>query len=71
MESLGFHSNYAGTRKHRGGLYIDSCGNKINADLNGSLNIIRKVAGDYCFVYQNNIDLVEGYAVSPVKVNIK
>ena len=69
MESLGFHSTYVGTRKHRG-LFIDSCGNEINADLNSSLNIIRKVAGDYCFVYQNNIDLVEGYAVSPVKVTI-
>ena len=70
MEGMKEQVIYKGTRKHRG-LFIDSCGNKINADLNGSLNIIRKVAGDYCFVYQNNIDLVEGYAVSPVKVNIK
>lgn len=69
MEDMCTHLVYKGTRTHRG-LFVDSVGNKINADLNGSLNIIRKVAGNAYFVYQNTSDLVEGYAVSPLKVTI-
>ena len=43
MEDMCKHSSYKGNRTHRG-LFVDSNGNNINADLNGSLNIIRKVA---------------------------
>lgn len=69
MEDMRKQSVYKGNRTHRG-LFIDSNGDEINADLNGSLNIIRKVAGNAYFVYQNMSDLVEGYAVSPLKVTI-
>lgn len=69
MEDMRKQSVYKGNRTHRG-LFVDSNGNNINADLNGSLNIIRKVAGNTYFVYQNMSDLVEGYAVSPLKVTI-
>lgn len=69
MEDMRKHTTYKGKRQYRG-LFVDSVGNEINADLNGSLNIIRKVAGNAHFVYQNMSDLVEGYAVSPLKVTI-
>lgn len=69
MEDMCKHTSYKGQRTHRG-LFVDSNGNEINADLNGSLNIIRKVAGNVYFVYQNMSDLVEGYAVSPLKVTV-
>jgi putative transposase len=36
---------FSGTRKHRG-LYVTGSGQTVNADVNGSLNILRKVAGD-------------------------
>src|SRR5690606_13566345 len=61
MEDMHKQSVYKGQRTHRG-LFVDSNSNEINADLNGSLNIIRKVAGNVYFVYQNVSDLVEGYA---------
>lgn len=34
-------SNFSGNRCHRG-LYITSTGLRVNADINGSLNILRK-----------------------------
>jgi transposase len=37
--------NYLGKRKYRG-LFISSNGTKINADLNGAFNILRKIAPD-------------------------
>lgn len=55
--------NYLGKRVRRG-LFRSSNGTVINADLNGSLNIMRKVAGNGLF----DPDSVEDYAVSPVRV---
>ena len=41
-EVIGFHDEYLGKRVHRG-LFKSSSGKLINADVNGSLNIMRKV----------------------------
>jgi IS605 OrfB family transposase len=45
METVGFHESYKGSRVHRG-LFQSSVGKLINADVNGALNILRKVIGD-------------------------
>jgi putative transposase len=40
-EEIGKHDIYMGKRKHRG-LFVSSTGKTINADVNGSYNILRK-----------------------------
>ena len=45
LEELKKQENYLGKRTKRG-LFISSKGTKINADLNGAINILRKVAPD-------------------------
>jgi len=45
LESLEKQESYMGKRKHRG-LFVSLKGTKINADLNGAINILRKVAPD-------------------------
>lgn len=45
LEELKKHDNYKGRRVKRG-LFQSSCGKLINADINGSINILRKVIGD-------------------------
>ena len=68
LEPLVKQRTYIGSRKHRGLFeYSRGC---INADINGSLNMIRKVAGNSVFVVNSAGKLVEGYAVSPQKVTI-
>jgi len=42
LEKLGKNKIYEGSRIHRG-LFISSIGKAINADLNGAINIMRKV----------------------------
>lgn len=54
----------AGKRIKRG-LFIRGDGNKINADVNGSLNILRKVIGDE-FIDEINENR---YSVTPYKIN--
>jgi putative transposase len=51
-EKVCFHESYLGNRKHRG-LFISKSGLKINADVNGSYNIIRKVVPN--FIYEKGI----------------
>jgi len=41
QEMIGYHKEYKGKRVHRG-LYQSSHGRCINADVNGSFNIMRK-----------------------------
>lgn len=41
QETLEHHKSYLGRRKYRG-LFIDSKGNRWNADVNGAMNITRK-----------------------------
>ena len=45
FEEIGHHETYLGKRKRRG-LFQSSTGRLINADVNGALNIMRKVVGD-------------------------
>lgn len=45
-EVLKFHKTYLGKRVKRG-LFENSDRSLINADLNGALNILRKVVGDF------------------------
>ena len=47
-ESLHKHESYCGRRIHRG-LFKSSSGKLINADVNGALNILRKVIGNYVY----------------------
>lgn len=57
-EKLQKHKSYLGDRVKRG-LFLSKSGKKINADLNGSLNILRKVFPN-CFT-----NGIEGLLVSP------
>ena len=45
LEEIGRHATYSGSREKRG-LFKSKSGQMINADVNGSLNILRKVIGD-------------------------
>ena len=68
LESLNKHDNYLGKRVKRG-LFITSKGIKVNADLNGALNILRKVAPD------KGQEIIQsqrcrGQAIWPLKVNL-
>lgn len=45
LESVEHHDNYIGRRVKRG-LFQSSTGKLINADVNGAINILRKVVGD-------------------------
>lgn len=45
LEVIGKHETYLGKRKKRG-LFMTATGKLINADMNGSLNIVRLVLGD-------------------------
>ncbi|MCK9477762.1 MAG: zinc ribbon domain-containing protein, partial [Candidatus Muirbacterium halophilum] len=56
------HTNYKGQRICRG-LFRTSSGKLINADLNGSLNILKKAVPN---AFSNGI---EGLAVNPVIIN--
>ena len=58
MEEIRRQEQYAGRRTNRG-LFVSSSGRKINADLNGSYNIIRKAIPN---AFRNGI---EGVPVHP------
>jgi putative transposase len=58
-ETLTKHKYYAGKRTKRG-LFVTSFGKRINADVNGALNIIRKVVHGFNF---NEVNI--GLAVNP------
>ena len=58
--SIERHDNYLGKRIKRG-LFESSNHRKINADLNGSLNILRKVIGDFKYPIE--------VCSTPMKVN--
>ncbi len=68
LESLNKHEKYLGKRVKRG-LFVSSKGIKINADLNGALNILRKVAPD------KGKEIIQtqrcrGQAIWPSKINL-
>lgn len=66
LEEICKHENYLGKRIHRG-LFKSSVGKLINADVNGTLNILRKVIGDSPYV-RAIID--SGFLFNPVKVSV-
>ena len=63
MEEICKHDEYKGMRVKRG-LYQSSTGKLINADVNGALNILRKVVGDSDVIHRI-ID--SGLLFNPVK----
>ena len=68
LEPLNKHENYMGRRAKRG-LFVSSDGIKINADLNGALNILRKVAPDKG---KETIQTLRcrGQAIWPLKISL-
>jgi IS605 OrfB family transposase len=64
LEPIKKHENYLGKRVKRG-LFKSSSGVVINADLNGAINIMRKVTDDV-FINQS----VWGLVLNPVKMNL-
>jgi len=65
LEAIKKHNQYLGKRKRRG-LFQSSIGKIINADINGALNILRKVIGDSLVKEITN----RGLVFNPVKLNI-
>lgn len=63
LEPIGFHENYKGKRVRRG-LYQSNIGKLLNADVNGAINIMRKVVGDS---YVKNKIINSGLVFNPVK----
>ena len=66
FEQIEKHESYLGKRIKRG-LFQSSTGKLINADVNGALNILRKVVGDSDYVNQI-ID--SGWLFQPIRVNV-
>ncbi len=67
LESVKKHTKYSGKRVCRG-LFQSSIGKLINADINGALNILRKVIGDGLFVK----DLINSVVLfNPVKIRFR
>lgn len=66
LEPVKKHETYVGRRVKRG-LFKSSSGIKINADLNGSGNILRKVVSG-AFDSWSEAELIEGFVVNPVRV---
>jgi IS605 OrfB family transposase len=63
LETLEHHDNYMGKRVKRG-LFQSSVGKVVNADVNGALNIQRKVVGNSCV--SKIVD--RGFLFNPVKI---
>ena len=67
-EEIKKHDNYLGKRIKRG-LFKSSKGYLINSDVNGSLNILRKVVPD-AFVDIIKEKGIEDFVVNPVIIDI-
>lgn len=65
LESVEKHEIYLGKRVKRG-LFLSSVRKLINADVNGSINIARKVVGDS---FAKEI-INSGFAFNPIRINI-
>jgi len=65
LEPVEKHEEYLGKRIKRG-LFRSSTGKLLNADINGSINILRKVVGDVFIKNQPIVDLM----LNPVKLLI-
>lgn len=64
-ETVGYHDSYCGRRVQRG-LFVTKNGLRINADINGAINIMRKVVPNE-YVY---FDGIEDVAVRPRLYNV-
>jgi putative transposase len=64
-EAIGKHEHYLGKRVHRG-LFVASDGRRVNADVNGSYNILRKVIPN-AFGQGNGIG---GAVVHPARLDL-
>ena len=69
LEPVRKHQSYLGHRVNRG-LFKSATGQLINADVNGSLNILRKAIPN-AFPRCGDADGIEGVAVRPLRVSIK
>ena len=47
LEEVKYHDTYSGSRTKRG-LFISSSGLKLNSDVNGAINILRKYVNHKC-----------------------
>ena len=66
LEEVCRHENYSGQRIERG-LYLSGTGKRINADLNGAINIMRK----YCQTKKIKFNKVNGENIfNPRKIGI-
>ena len=65
LEPMEHHDNYLGKRIHRG-LFKCNDGKVLNADINGSLGILRKVIDESQFFEIVN----RGFVTNPNKINI-
>ena len=65
-ETLEWHENYCGNRKHRG-MFMSSNGRMLNADINGSFNIMRKYLKCNCDAV---MPADVGFVYNPVKIYI-
>ena len=61
---LPIKENYNKKRRVTRGLFVSNKGTKINADVNGAYQILRKIFPEV------SLDGVEGVALHPVKVDI-
>jgi putative transposase len=64
LEEVKKHDDYLGKRVKRG-LFQSSVGKLINADVNGALNILRKVVGDSRYVLEI---INSGLLLNPIKI---
>jgi len=77
-ESIEYHTTYQGKRLNRG-LFVSSEGIRLNADINGSLNIYRKflatlkesknVVNDVYLRLSEPVDI--GLVMNPIKINLR
>lgn len=67
FEEIGHHDNYAGSRIKRG-LFKSKNKRLINADLNGSLNIMRKVVGEKAFSSDRKVNYPIEVCSTPVVI---
>jgi len=67
LEKVCKHETYKGKRIKRG-LFKTETGRYLNADVNGSLNIMRKVVDDELF--KEKLQSIEGLVFNPIKRNI-
>lgn len=68
-ESIEKHEEYLGKRVKRG-LFKTKTGILVNADVNGSLNIMRKFKKCNCDVLLKQNQQMQGLVLNPVKVKL-